>query len=586
MGVTAPDASPSEPREASEDRLPPYTPPRDGFWDTQPWESNVPLEQGPPPYEPLPPVLAELGPEYHDLQAQRYDNQTLAHEARTWQLQAAARDPREALDSAQEALADNPSSIPLEQLLTDPADKAAIERNLFDLDRPSPLDTPPHREFESSSQRLGSTRGLEHQQHTSDLQREQRWFDSQAQHHRQQAREMRDPQNWSEYHERQARQKDQQAAELGERSSTYRAAGNNLHADLNQYRQRELESQAQQHRNQAQKLREWDQWQSFKRTNRPEPVDDPDALDAPQRGRRWGRRNRARPEPAATPRQDTVPQLPHEDASRSAQALRGYAQHLQNQATDQQEYVDASRQRAAAETRTAQGHQRSAANSRRWEQHSTEQAERFARSAQQVPQGQEHQRRRDYFAEQERQYRSDARLMAGQASTNEHYFAYHQQEARGFEERADRAADQIPQLQQRAEQNSDVATQYELAAHRQPTPEPAVTGVGITAGLSAPGHSSTVVRDYRAISEGIDGMRRVVSQLELGSHELHQIQAFSTTEGQAAAALQQRLTQLRNVRRRMSDTTLRALDALDLANAEFRHSDNNLARGFSSTANP
>lgn len=176
--------------------------------------------------------------------------------------------------------------------------------------------------------------------------------------------------------------------------------------------------------------------------------------------------------------------------------------------------------------------------------------------------------------------------MAGQASTNEHYFAYHQQEARGFEERADRAADQIPQLQQRAEQNSDVATQYELAAHRQPTPEPAVTGVGITAGLSAPGHSSTVVRDYRAISEGIDGMRRVVSQLELGSHELHQIPAFSTTEGQAAAALQQRLTQLRNVRRRMSDTTLRALDALDLANAEFRHSDNNLARGFSSTANP
>ena len=609
--MTAPEAPANGPGGAGDDQLPPYTPPQDGFWGTQPWESNVPLGQGPPPYEPLPPVLAELGPEYHDLQTQRYDNQTLAHEAHAWQQQAPARDPRQALDSTQETLAQaagqDPTHIPIEQLLADPADKAAIERNLLDLDRPPPFGPPPpHQEFESSSQRLGSTHGLEHQQHTSDHLRQQNRSHAQAQYHRQQAQEMRDPQHWSQYHDDQARLIDQQALEHRDRSAIYKAAGHTGDADLSQYRQQNLEAQAQQHRDQAQKLREWDQWETFKRVNRPQPVADPDALDTPGRTRSWGHRNRghpANPPPAATPPpQHSVAQLSHDDATQTAQTLRDYAHHHETQTNDHQETVDTSRQLAASHTDTAGEHQLRSRNDRNWRdwhaqeaaQHDLER-ERDQRRAQQLhqqaqtqPERAQHlqqiaQRHENYAGRHQQEaanHRRQAPELSRSANSHDEYTAYHQQEARRVMERADRLEQQIPQLQERAQQDWELAAQYDLASHRRPDPATDPTGQGVPAGLSTPGNSSTIVHDYHAISEATNNLRRVVSQLELGSHEIDHIQNSSTTQGQTATAHRQRVTQLRNMRRRLSDAGTRLLDALDLATTESQETDTNLARQF------
>ena len=58
-GLTAPEADPFGSGGAGDDP-PPYTPPLEGFWDSQPCESNVPLGQGPPAYEP---PTQELGPD-------------------------------------------------------------------------------------------------------------------------------------------------------------------------------------------------------------------------------------------------------------------------------------------------------------------------------------------------------------------------------------------------------------------------------------------------------------------------------------------------------------------------------------------
>ncbi|WP_421845501.1 hypothetical protein [Mycobacterium sp.] len=91
-----------------------------------------------------------------------------------------------------------------------------------------------------------------------------------------------------------------------------------------------------------------------------------------------------------------------------------------------------------------------------------------------------------------------------------------------------------------------------------------------------------MVRDFEGISEGITGMRRAVSESELALGRIDQARnsIAAGSEGQAAGASQERLTELADVRRRMIDVTVRALDYLDLANTEFRQFDDDLAQRF------
>ena len=344
--MTAPDAGSSGlwggGDEPFDDPPPPYSRPPQGFWDTQLWrpaEPGPPTEPGPPPYEPPP---HGLGPEYHDLQTQRYDNQALVQEAMAWQQQAPARDPREALDSAQEALADNPTDIPIERLLTDPADKAGIERDLFDLDRPSPFDPPDRVEFEPPSQRLGAIRGLEHQQQTADHLRQQHWAHAQAQQHQQMAQELRDPQRWSEHYDRQADYNEQQAAERRDLASGLRDSGDPFGAEEQVAQQHNFEAQAQQNRDRAEGLRGWAQEQKLEH---PLPAGDPDEFSPPPAKR--PKFADTQPQP---PAEHPVAQLSHDDAAQSAQALRDYAQHHNNQA-DSYESVDRTAREAAGRAR-------------------------------------------------------------------------------------------------------------------------------------------------------------------------------------------------------------------------------------------
>ena len=112
----------------------------------------------------------------------------------------------------------------------------------------------------------------------------------------------------------------------------------------------------------------------------------------------------------------------------------------------------------------------------------------------------------------------------------------------------------------------------------------ATTGAGLPAAAAAAGTNSanTVVRDFEGISEGITGMRRAVSESELALGRINQARNSigAGSEGQAAGASEERLTELADVRRRMIDVTVRALDYLDLANTEFRQFDDDLARRF------
>ena len=127
----------------------------------------------------------------------------------------------------------------------------------------------------------------------------------------------------------------------------------------------------------------------------------------------------------------------------------------------------------------------------------------------------------------------------------------------------------VPGLRSQSDQYRQLANQYEAAAH----PSEA---------------ASVVIRDYAGMSEGTSGLRRVLSKSESTLDQLDQTQASmaASSEGQATAAGQERLTRLTEVQRHLIDATMRALDYLDLANTEFRHLDDELGRRFFGTQHP
>ncbi|WP_421845167.1 hypothetical protein [Mycobacterium sp.] len=91
-----------------------------------------------------------------------------------------------------------------------------------------------------------------------------------------------------------------------------------------------------------------------------------------------------------------------------------------------------------------------------------------------------------------------------------------------------------------------------------------------------------LVYDQEGIAAGIGGLRRVLSKSESALDRIDQTQASLATisEGHAAGASQERLSQLTEIQRRIIDVTMQALAYLDLASTNIRNLDNNLAQRF------
>ena len=189
-------------------------------------------------------------------------------------------------------------------------------------------------------------------------------------------------------------------------------------------------------------------------------------------------------------------------------------------------------------------------------------------------QWQEKQAQQERAAEQEsrrqaQQNRQMVQLCARDADRGELFAATRRQEAGGIEDGARWAKEQVPGLRSRSQHNRGLAGQYEAAAH-------------------PPAPTSLVVYDHAGIADGVRGLRRVVSQSESALDRIGQEQDLlaANSAGQATAASQEALTQLRKIRRRMIDVAIRALDYLDLADTQIGHLDHTLAQRFFNTTLP
>ncbi|WP_421840128.1 hypothetical protein [Mycobacterium sp.] len=102
------------------------------------------------------------------------------------------------------------------------------------------------------------------------------------------------------------------------------------------------------------------------------------------------------------------------------------------------------------------------------------------------------------------------------------------------------------------------------------------------AGLAGSGSGNVIARDYEAISDGVGGLRRVLSKSESTLDQLHRTRAALTagSEGQAVEAWGERLARLTEIQHRTISVTRRNLEYLDLANTEFRGFDHDLGRRF------
>ncbi|WP_421840125.1 hypothetical protein [Mycobacterium sp.] len=104
-----------------------------------------------------------------------------------------------------------------------------------------------------------------------------------------------------------------------------------------------------------------------------------------------------------------------------------------------------------------------------------------------------------------------------------------------------------------------------------------------TIGNVGSGAANTLVYDGDRIVENIGGLRRYLSLSDSRLDQIDHVQASLDTlsQGQAAAATQNRLTQLLDINRRASNAISRAIDALDLATTQFLDGDRQQAQRFS-----
>lgn len=479
---------------------PPYSDPPLGFWDSQPWRGappQPPAGPGPPPYE-LPPQ--GLGPEFHDLQAQRYDNHARVHEAMAWQHQHAGTDTAEALDA--------------NDRLVNPADKGQIERDLADLDMPPHVNdvfdvgrsnqpqqrmlyVPPEERMAANPPALQER--LYHQQQTAWHQDQQRQWEAQAQYHRDQAAQIRDHPEWGE-------------------------------------------------------------WQDFERTYQPQPISDPDALDDRVRTRRWPWSRRVDPVDTQERPQNPVVRLPHDDADRSAQALRAYADHQITRVNDYETFAQASRDQANAGEQFAQGDQQLAEDERREAQQIRDEV------LQHLPEQYRDQARNTTFAA-ERQHLQSAEMYEDLARESRQTVGELRDQARW-------ADGQVLGLRGRAQQNRILADQYQRAAGPRSGQQPA--------GAESWGATNIVEYDHAGIADGVGRLRRVVSRSQTALDRIGQTQASLAegSAGQTVGASQEALNRLAHMHRRTIDTARRALDYLDLADGQMQRLDRELARRF------
>lgn len=101
-------------------------------------------------------------------------------------------------------------------------------------------------------------------------------------------------------------------------------------------------------------------------------------------------------------------------------------------------------------------------------------------------------------------------------------------------------------------------------------------------GILSSDATNTLVYDRDGIAENIVGLRRSLSRSNSILDQIDHVQASldELSQGQTAAASLNRLTQLRNMNRRTSNTISQIIDALDLATTEFLDGDRQQARRF------